>query len=125
MRASITRRALSKSKASSSVFSFKNRVQEPLLIEVVHRLGFVNAGDAPDVHAGFRKQTKRLKEVGCAFADVCAECDVHGDHRMISECAFCIYKETYFMPARRRRMPSMAWASGSFKRVDTPKKRMP
>ena len=39
---------------------FENHVQKPFLIEVIHRLGFINIGDAANVDAGFWKQAKRL-----------------------------------------------------------------
>ena len=60
-----------------------------------------------------------------SFANIGAERDVNADHRTIPGGAPGPATGIYFMPARRRSMPSMAWASGSFKSVDTPKNRIP
>ena len=61
--------------------AFECGIKEPVLVEIVKRFGFIDAGDTADVHAEFGEMLKRGAEVFLAFPDVGAEGDINGVHR--------------------------------------------
>jgi hypothetical protein len=59
---------------------FEDRVEKPGLVEVVDRLGFVDAREFRDVNRGLRHAADGFAEIGLAIADVGAEREVNGGH---------------------------------------------
>ena len=55
-------------------------VEEPRLVEIIDRLGFVDAGKFCDVDTGFSEETNGFAQVFLAVANVGAEREVDGDH---------------------------------------------
>ncbi len=56
-------------------------VEKPILVEIIEGLGFVDAGNAADVHADVGEMVERGAEIFLAFPDIGAEGDVDRIHR--------------------------------------------
>src|SRR5579883_2979954 len=76
-------------------FGLRDEVQEPALLRVIHRLGFVNGRDAQHADARGGQPVQSRAEVCLAVADIRAEAEIDGFHRR------CFYRSSH-CPGRLR-----------------------